>query len=504
MAQPFLQMNNITKAFPGVKALDDVQLQVKKGEIHALLGENGAGKSTLMKILSGVHSPDGGQIVLDGEPALFSTTKEAEQAGIAIIYQELNLIPQMTVAENIFLGREPKTRLGLVDYTRMRQMAAKELASLQTDINPNDKIADIRVGKQQLVEIAKALSLHAKVLIMDEPTSALSDAEVQKLFAVIKSLREKGVAIIYITHKLDEIFAMADRVTVLRDGKYIKTVNVTDTDSASLINMMVGRDLEDLFPKIDVPIGEQVMSLQELSVKHPMREDRMLLENISFDLHQGEILGVAGLMGAGRTELLLSLFGAPPGKISKGSLTIKGQKADLQSPVQAIDKGLALVTEDRKTQGLFLQLSVKDNITISSLSKAVKNGFLSRKQETELVNRYMDKLAIKAPSLAMAVEKLSGGNQQKVILAKWLLTDPTILLLDDPTRGIDVGAKTEIYNLINQFVAEGMAIILVSSELPELLALSDRILVLNQGRMTALLDRKQATEQSIMSAATSA
>ncbi len=502
MSEPYLLMRNISKSFPGVKALDDVQLDVYRGQVHTLLGENGAGKSTLVKILSGAHQPDSGSIVIDGNEMAFSSTREAEEAGISIIYQELNLIPQMTVAENIFLGREPKTRLGLVDYKKMRADAAAELERLEVDISPNIPVRQLRIGQQQLVEIAKALSVHAQIFIMDEPTSALSDAEVEKLFKVIKHLQNSDVAIIYITHKIEEIFAISQKVTVLRDGKYIGTKNVSDSDSSMLINMMVGRDLGELFPKESVPVGEELLRVENLSVKHPTLEDRMLLSNINLNLRRGEILGISGLMGAGRTELMMTLFGAPPGQITSGKIFLHAKETHVSTPVQAIRNKMALVTEDRKLFGLFLQLSVQMNISIASLKRAVKMWFLRRQLEANMVNKYIDQLRIKIPNLAAAAETLSGGNQQKVILAKWMLTQPEILLLDDPTRGIDVGTKAEIYQLMNQFASQGMGIILVSSELPEILAMSDRILVLSQGQITGEFSREEADEQKIMAAAT--
>lgn len=502
MSEPYLRMRNISKSFPGVKALDDVQLDVYRGEVHALLGENGAGKSTLVKILSGAHQPDEGTIVIDGKHVSFSSTRDAERAGISIIYQELILIPQMTVAENIFLGREPKTKLGLVDYKKMRADAAKEMEQLEVDIDPDTPVQQLRIGQQQLVEIAKALSLHAKIFIMDEPTSALSDAEVEKLFRVIRHLQKSDVAIIYITHKIEEIFSIAQKVTVLRDGKYIGTRDVQESDSGTLINMMVGRDLGELFPKESVPAGEELLRVEGLNVKHPTLADRNILSDIHFSLRRGEILGISGLMGAGRTELMMTLFGAPPGQIISGKIFLHGKEARISTPVQAIRNRIALVTEDRKLYGLFLQLSVQMNISIVSLKKAVKMWFLRRRLEANMVHKYIDQLRIKIPSLTAAVETLSGGNQQKVILAKWMLTRPEILLLDDPTRGIDVGAKAEIYQLMNRFASEGMGIVLVSSELPEILAMSDRILVLSQGRITGEFSREQATEQKIMAAAT--
>jgi ribose transport system ATP-binding protein len=504
MARPYLQMRHITKTFPGVKALDDVNFEAHLGEVHALLGENGAGKSTLVKILSGVYKLDSGEILIDGKPISFLTTKDAASAGIAIIYQELNLIPQMTVAENIYLGREPKNPLGLIKYGKMKIDAAQELKQLEVDISPDTPVNQLRIGQQQLVEITKALSLHAKILIMDEPTSALSDAEVELLFKIIRRLKNSGVAIIYITHKLDEIFAIAQKVTVLLDGKYIGTKDVKECDSSMLINMMVGRELDTLFPKKNVTCGEELLRIEKLTIKHPTIRGRNLLSDINLNLHIGEILGIAGLMGSGRTELLMTLFGAPPGEIITGQIFIKNKQTSIKTPVDAIKHKVALVTEDRQIQGLFLQLSAKVNISISSLKQAVRFWFLRHHLETKMVNRFIKKLRIKLPNVATAVETLSGGNQQKVILAKWMLTHPEILLLDDPTRGIDVGAKAEIYHLLNQLTSQGMGIILVSSELSEVLAMSDRILVLNQGRIAEEFNKDEATEPKIMMAATRA
>ncbi len=498
----YLRMQDISKSFPGVQALDRVHMEVQPGEVHALLGENGAGKSTLMKILSGVYQPDSGEILIEGRSLQFSDTRAAEQAGIAIIHQELNLIPQMTVAENIYLGREPRTKFGLVDYKAMRQAAETELQQLEVRIPVQTRIADLRVGEQQLVEIAKALSLHAKVVIMDEPTSALSETEVEKLFKVIRRLQQTGVAIIYISHKLEEIFAIADKVTVLRDGKYIGTCVVKESTAQQLVGMMVGRELADLFPKEKAQLGEELLRVEGLTVRHPSQSHRNLLEDIHLSLRSGEILGIAGLMGSGRTELLMTLFGASPGQQVAGKLFVRSRPVDLQSPQEAIRYGLALVTEDRKAQGLFLQLPVQWNISIAGLSQVVKRWILRHKLEKAMAQQYIDQLRIKAPSLSGAVETLSGGNQQKVILAKWMSTKPTILLLDDPTRGVDVGAKAEIYHLMNQFAEQGIGVIMVSSELPEILAMSDRILVLSEGRMVAEFSREEASEEKIMTAAT--
>ena len=498
----YLKIENITKTFPGVKALDKVNLFADLGQVHAILGENGAGKSTLMKILSGVYQADEGDIFIQGDKVHFANTKDAESAGIAIIYQELNLVPIMTVAENIFLGKEPLNKMGLIDYKRMSALAEKQLEKLGVPIPVDVPVNQLKIGEQQLVEIAKALSLDAKVVIMDEPTSALSDKEVESLFKIIEVLKNSNVAVLYISHKLEEIFTIADQVTVLRDGQYIDTKSIGETETGQLINMMVGRDVKNLFPKHQCQPGNELLKVQNLSIMHPEQKNRHLLNNISFQLKEGEILGIAGLMGSGRTELLMSLFGAPPGPVVSGQIAISGTDVQIKNPEQAINNGIALVTEDRKSLGLFLQLSVKTNASIANLGKFSSAGVLHQKMETKVVSDYIEQLQIKTPGIDAVVETLSGGNQQKVILAKWLMTQPKILLLDDPTRGIDVGAKEELYLLMNKFAKEGMGIILVSSELPELLAMSDRILVLNQGNLTAEFSAQQVTEQKIMFAAT--
>ncbi len=502
MSKAFLTMRGISKTFPGVKALDQVDLEVRSGEVHALLGENGAGKSTLIKVLGGVHKPDAGSICIDDQPVRFDTTRDAEEAGIAIIHQELNLVPQMTVAENIYLGREPRTRWGFVRFNKMRRDARAELSPLDTRIHPARPISEYNVGQQQLVEIAKALSMHARVVVMDEPTSALSDQEVENLFRVIRTLRDQQVAIIYISHKLDEIFDIADRVSVLRDGRSMGTRVVSETDSAELVKLMVGRKLDDFFPKQSAQKGEEVLRVSNLSVRHPQRPDTLLLDSIDLHLQRGEILGIAGLMGAGRSELLMTIFGNPPGERVSGTTTLRSHPVTISSPVDAIDHGLGLVTEDRKLQGLFLRLGVKTNMTITSLNKTVVGGLIRPNREEEMARDYIQRLKIKAPGLTSAVQTLSGGNQQKIILAKWLLTDPLILLLDEPTRGIDVGAKAELYQLINRFVQQGLGIVMVSSELPELLALCDRIMILCEGRKTAEFHHNDASEEKIMTAAT--
>lgn len=502
MIAHYVQMRQISKSFPGVQALDSAQLDVSLGQVHALLGENGAGKSTLMKILSGVYPPDKGGIFINDRQVSFHNTREAEAEGIAIIHQELLLIPELTVAENIYLGREPKNRFGLVDYKTMRINAQTELQQVGADIPVETRVGYLRVGEQQLVEIAKALSLRAKVVIMDEPTSALSSNEVQKLFSVIRQLVLNNVAVIYITHKLDEIFTIAQKVTVLRDGKFIGVCDVQKVTANQLVNMMVGRDLAALFPKTRVSDGEELLRVENLSVKHPVHSHRYLLRDINLSVRRGEIVGIAGLMGSGRTELLMTLFGAPPGKVVSGRIFIHNRAVDLQSPSQAIKYGIALVSEDRKRTGLFMQLSVLSNISIASLRQAMKYGVLIRALERAVAKKCVDYLRIRVHNLDAGVSNLSGGNQQKVVLARWLNIQPSVLLLDDPTRGIDVGAKAEIYQSMNKFAQQGMGILLVSSELPEILALSDRIIVLGEGRLTAEFRGEEASEEKIMTAAT--
>ncbi|MBN1542981.1 sugar ABC transporter ATP-binding protein, partial [candidate division KSB1 bacterium] len=436
MAEHFIKMRGISKSFPGVLALDRVDLEVLSGEVHAILGENGAGKSTLMKVLSGVHAADSGEIRVDGETCRFHNISEAETAGITMIHQELNLIDQLTVAENIVLGQEPVSRLGWIRRREMHSIARQALGRLGVAIPVTARVGDLKVGEQQLVEIARALSRRSRLVIMDEPTSALSDSERENLFQVIRQLKRENVAVIYISHKLEEIFSIADRVTVLRDGCSIVTQRIEESTRGELINRMVGRELDELFPKVAVERGEELLSVKNLSLQHPRQRERKILDDISLELHRGEILGIAGLMGAGRSELLLTLFGAPPGKITSGSIRIAGANHPCTSPADAITRGIVLVTEDRKSQGLFLPLTVRSNITIAALRKTLSHGIIRNRLENRLAGNAVERLRIRTPSLAHAVETLSGGNQQKVILAKWLLTDPQILLLDDPTRGI--------------------------------------------------------------------
>ncbi len=497
-----LEIKSVCKSFPGVQALQNVSFQVKTGEVHAVIGENGAGKSTLMKILSGVYTDFEGEIYMDGKRLQLHSPHDAQQHGIAIIHQELNLIPELTIAENIFLGREMYTSLGLLDYREMETAAAILLDRLNLHIHPKHQVRGLRMGEQQLVEVAKALSLNASLLILDEPTSALSENEIERLFTVIGSLKQTGVTMIYISHKLDEIFKISDQVTVLRDGSFIGTLETAKTDQRELIRMMVGRTLNEMFPKEKVKIGECLLRVENLSLLQDSAHASRSLKDISFTLHKGEILGVAGLMGAGRTELLETLFGVYPTSRVRGKIILNEVEHKFANPQEAIQAGLAFVNEDRKTQSLILKMSVGNNITLAALGQFLKFNVIQQKAEDQAIQGSVDHLHIKTPSTQVLVDKLSGGNQQKVALAKCLLTNPHVLLLDEPTHGIDVGAKYEIYTLMGKLVEQGASIIMASSEMPEMLAMCDRILVLCEGRLTAVLNTREATQEIIMEAAT--
>jgi inositol transport system ATP-binding protein len=488
-----LQMENISKSFPGVKALSDVNLTVHKGTIHALMGENGAGKSTLMKILDGIYAPDSGQITFQGQPVTIDTTHTALKLGISMIHQELSPIPYMMVSENIFLGREPLGRYGLIDKRKLNADTKALLDRLGIDIKPTSLMKTLSVANTQMVEIAKAISYDASLIIMDEPTSAITEREVDHLFRMIRSLKAKGVTIIYITHKMDEVFLIADDITVLRDGKHVATEPASQTNKGHLITMMVGRELTEMFPKEVAPIGEIVLSVRNLT-----RDG--IVADVSFDLRRGEILGIAGLMGAGRTTVIESIFGIH--KIDAGEITIKGRKTQINSPADAIKNGLALLTEDRKLTGIMGVLPVRDNMVIASLSNYEKRGLLDGRRIEATYKEEKSRLDIKSPSMYQLIKLLSGGNQQKVLVSRWLLTSPDILILDEPTRGIDVGAKAEIHRLMSKLAQEGKAIIMISSELPEILGMSDRILVMHEGRVGGIFERKEATQESIMQAAT--
>lgn len=498
--KPILEVINVSKDFSGVYALKNVDLQIYPGQVTAIIGENGAGKSTLFKTISGVHTQYEGQVLLNGEENHFKNPKEAAEKGIVIIHQELNLIPHLTITENLFLGQELTNKMGLLDYQRMNKKAKELLGRLQLDINPTTPVNQLRVGQQQLVEIARALLMESKVLIMDEPTSALSDHETELLFSIILDLRAKGVAIVYVSHKLNELFEIADRYEVLRDGKKIGAGKMNEITRDKLIQMMVGRDIQSSLKKENIDTGKEILKVENLCFQNPDNKNYFLVNEVSFSLHKGEILGIAGLMGAGRTEILEAIFGLFPKYVS-GKVFIEGAEIHIKSVNDAISAGIALVPEDRKLQGLILEMDVAKNNSLASLDKVSRFGFISQKKEAELCHIFTEKLNIKVSSQKMEVQKLSGGNQQKIVIAKWLATNPKILLLDEPTRGIDVGAKAEIYKLINELAAQGMGIIMVSSELPEILAISDKILVMSESKLTAVLNREEASEERIMEAA---
>jgi len=497
-----LEMKNITKEFPGVRALDDVTFRVKKGEIHALVGENGAGKSTLMKVLSGVY-PAGtyvGEIIVKDKVRSFDRIKDSEEAGIAIIYQELALVKEMNVAENIFLGSEIKKN-GIIDFDKTFYEAEKILRELKLDISPSSKVINLGIGQQQLVEIAKAISKKAEILILDEPTAALTESEIETLFDILKDLRTKGVTCIYISHKLSEVFAIADNVTILRDGKTVCTEKIKNINEARVITYMVGRELTQRFPRVEHIPGEVVMEVRNWNVCNPELPDKKAVDDVSFEVRKGEILGIAGLMGSGRTELMMSIFGAYGTNIS-GEIILDTNKIKIKEPIDAIKAGISYVSEDRKRYGLVLMMDVKNNITLSSLDALSNMGVVNNNEVIKASNQYVSGLRIKTPSIEQTAGNLSGGNQQKVVLGKWLMTKPRVLIMDEPTRGIDVGAKFEIYNIMNSLIDQGVCIIMISSELPEILGMSDRILVMHEGRINGELSWKEATQEKIISYAT--
>lgn len=500
-----LTANNITKKFAGVTALNNVSLSFLKGQVTAVIGENGAGKSTLMKILSGVIADYEGQLNLNEKPVRFASVREAQAHGIAIIHQELNLIPYLSITENVFLGRELTTRLGTLDRPAMRQQTANLLADLHLNLAPNTLVGDLKVGQQQVVEMAKALLTDADILIMDEPTSAISDSEVAVLFGIIRDLRKRGKAVVYISHKLDELFTIADRYVVLRDGKSVEEGLMTNMTHDHLIRAMVGRDLvarqreKPKSQKEDADV-EAMLAVENLSLSHPVRRGDNVLKNLSLTVEKGEVVGLFGLMGAGRTELLETLFGLHSTP-KNGTVRMNGQVVQIKNPAQAIRAGMALVPEDRKRDGLLLDLDVQTNISLTALASIETAGVLNRAKETALAEQYVTDLHIKTPSVRTPVRNLSGGNGQKVVLSKWLATKPSLLLLDEPTRGIDVHAKNELYALIRQLADQGMSILVASSEIPELLALADRILVLSEGQLTANIPIAQATDEVLLKAA---
>lgn len=495
-----LEARGISKSFPGVKALDGVDLTLRKGRLTALLGENGAGKSTLMNVVAGVFPPDAGELRVSGISVRFTSPRQARDHGIAMIYQELNLVPGLTVAENIFLGREPLRPSGLIDYAALNRNAAAWLKRLELDVAPTMPVGRLRVGQQQVVEIAKALAAEVSILIMDEPTSALTERETEVLFQRIADLKRQGVAIAYITHKLEELPRIGDDVAVMRDGRMIGSAPLGALSRDDIVRMMIGRDLKERHPSTLSAKGDEVLRVEHLTLRHPERPGDYLVHNVSFGVRQGEVLGIFGLMGAGRTELLECLFGMHA-RTCSGDVFIDGRRAALRSPADAIAHGLALAPEDRKRDGLVLSMTVAENASLASMDRAVRFGLVHGRMEREHVQGYLQRFRVKTPSLRQQIRDLSGGNQQKVILAKWLAAGPKVLLLDEPTRGIDIQAKAEIYALVTQLASDGLAVVAVSSELPEILAVSDRILVLCEGCSTAEFMRSEATEEKIMHAA---
>lgn len=485
----YLRMVNISKSFPGVKALSQVNLEVKRGEIHALLGENGAGKSTLLKILSGAYVKDEGDIYIDGKKVESMTPRLAEQLGISIIYQEFSSLPHLSVAENIFLGRQPTKKGGVINWKKCREDSMFLLKRVGLDIDPGIPVSSLSVAQQQMVEIAKALSREAQIIVMDEPTAPLTQKEIDNLFAVIRELKRQQVAVIYVSHRLAEIKEICDCITVLRDGCYVGKALVKDVEIKDMIRLMVGRELKDMYPKSKADIGEPVLEVEHLSTK-----DR--LQDISLKVHRGEILGIAGLVGAGRTEFVRAVFGADPR--TSGTIKIDGRQADIRCPGDAIARKISLVPEDRKKQGLVLMMNIKENTTLASLKKMTKWGRLNLRQEEEITEEYKEKLHIAAPGIYETVTNLSGGNQQKVVLGKWLCADCSLLMIDEPTRGIDVGAKVEIYELMKELVERGMGILMISSEMPELIGVCDRIVVMHEGRISGELSRGSFSEETIM------
>lgn len=484
-----LRIEKINKSFPGVKALDDINFSVKKGSVHVLCGENGAGKSTLMKIINGIYNQDSGNIYLDGELVDINSPVEAQEHGISMIFQELNFVPEMTVEENFVAGRWPTNKLGKVNWKQAREIARKLLEEEELDYSLDKKLKNLSISDIQLLEITKAVSYDADIIIMDEPTSAISEKEIEVLFDKINSLRDRGKSVIYISHKMDEIFQIADEITVLRDGKVVDTKKAEDLTEDKVVSMMVGRELSKTFPKEKIEIGKKIFEVNNLNRKGVIR-------NINFDVHRGEIVGFAGLVGAGRTEVMRALFGLD--EFDSGEIKIRGTKAQITNTSDSIDNGLVMLSEDRRRYGIVPVRSVRENITISKLNEFIYGGRLHAKEEREAVENMSAKLNIKTPSIETNVSSLSGGNQQKVILAKWLVNDPDVFLLDEPTRGIDVGAKYEIYKLMVDLAKEGKGIVMVSSELPELIGMCDRIYVMSEGTITGELSRDEFSQEAIM------
>jgi len=493
VSESILELRNISKSFSGVEVLHHVSFALRPGEVHALLGENGAGKSTLVKVVTGVHQPDGGEILLDGKPVHFSDTRETRQAGITAIYQELSLFPDLDVAENIFVGCQPVTATGRIDWRKLYSEAGRLLQSLGVQLDLKQKARNLSIAQQQMVEIARAFSLNARILIMDEPTSSLTLNEVADLFRLVRRLRDEGTAIIFISHRLEELFEIADRVTVLRDGTYVDTKQMKDVTRDDLIRMMVGRTITDLFPKQNVEAGNVVLKVEHLTREGAFRD-------ISFELRKGEILSMAGLVGAGRTNVARAIFGTEPA--TGGRIQLDGREVAITSPQQAIKLGLAYVPEDRQLHGLIPAMHITSNISLPMLREFATWGWMKDKQERKATYEAACQMEVRANNVWQLARELSGGNQQKVVLAKWLATEPRILILDEPTRGIDVGTKAAVHALMSKLASEGMAILMISSELPEVLGMSDRIIVMHEGHMTAHFTRAEATQEKIIAAAT--
>ncbi len=495
-AEAAVTLAHITKSFAGLKVVKDVSFDVRPGEVHALLGENGAGKSTLIKIMAGLYQPDEGEIAVNGTPTKFATPRDAHAAGIATVHQELLLFPELTVAENIFLGQTPKTKLGMLDWPAMRSRARALVDSLDSpELDIDAKVGTLSVANRQRVEIARALSQEARVMIMDEPTAALADADVQRLMDIVRRLKSRGVAIVYVSHRMPEIFALADRVTVLRDGARVGTKDIGEVDEGVLVNMMVGRAIDRLYPKKLGESGASILELREISHRSAVR-------NISFELRRGEILGIAGLVGSGRTELALTIFGITPA--TSGTILLEGKPIKIGSPEAARDLGIAYIPEDRGTQGLIRTQTIAENVALANLKRLTRGLFIDAAKLLRSARQAIERFGIKARGPQQVVRELSGGNQQKVVLGKWLSTDPRILIMDEPTRGIDVGAKAEIHQLMRKLAADGMAILMISSELPEVLGMSDRVLVMNGGRIVAGFGEGEATPEAVGAAMTQA
>jgi ribose transport system ATP-binding protein len=490
--EPLLRIEEVSKEFPGVKALDGVSVTVNRGEVHAIVGENGAGKSTLIKILAGVYSKDSGRIVFEGKPVEFHSATESLRLGIKVVFQELALIPHMTVAENVFLESFPLKRNKSVDWAGMNDKTAEILLSIGLPLNPRVKVSQLTVSQQQMVEIARALSHEAKVVVMDEPTSALSPNEIKFLFRVIAKLKSLGIGILYVTHKLEEVFEISDRVTVLRDGRLIASKHIEETNTEEIVRHMVGRSIQTLFPRTHRGKGATALMVNSLSTEKKLKD-------VSFSVHAGEVVGIFGLLGAGRTELAKAIFGLDP--ITRGKVFIEDHELKSGSTSQSTRSGLGLLTENRKEEGLVLQMSVTHNITLPSIRDFSRFGLIRRRLETERSGEFVDKFSIKTPSLRQKVMFLSGGNQQKVLIARWLMKKLKVIILDEPTRGIDVGAKAEIHRLIDELAKGGLAVVVMTSEMPELLGVSDRVLVLSNGRITGEFERQEATQEKILAAA---